>query len=67
MKKIFLYKKWNFLILLNNLITSGFSVYTKKILFLRFDINKFFFWVYSKKVKFQNKKVINFKKKFIWF
>lgn len=67
MKKIFLYKKWNFLILLNNLIISGFSVYTKKILFLRFDTNKFFFWVYSKKIKFQNVKVMRFKKKFIWF
>ena len=42
MKKVFLYKKWNFLVFLNNLVYSGFFAYKKKILFLRFDINKFY-------------------------
>lgn len=66
MKKIFLYKKWNFLILLNNLVFLGFFVYTKKIMFLRFDINNYFFWVYAKKLKIQNKKIWGLKKKFNW-
>lgn len=66
MKKLFLYKKWNILILLNNLMLTGFFIYTKKIIFLQYDTSKHFFWKYSKKVKFQNKWVINLKKKFGW-
>lgn len=64
MKKIFIYKKWNYIILLNNLINSGFFVYTKKIIFLHFDVNKFSFWLYTKKIKLQNKKILFLKKKF---
>lgn len=66
MKKIFLYKKWNFIVLLNNLINLGFFVYKKKIIFLNFDVNKYFFWVYSKKIKLQNLKILELKKKFIF-
>ena len=64
MKKIFIYKKWNYLILLNNLITLGNFSYTKKIVFLHFDVNKFYFWIYNKKIKLQNKKIVYLKKKF---
>ena len=60
-----IYKKWNLFILLNNLIYGGFFVYTKKIIFLRFDVNKFIFWVYSKRIKVQTKKIFNLKKKFL--
>lgn len=66
MKKIFLYKKWNFLVLLNNLVTSGFLIYQKKVLFLHFDVNKFFFWTYSKKLKFKNTKTVQLKKLVGW-
>ena len=61
-KYYFLYKKWNLLIFLNNLVISGFLVYNKKKLkFLRFDPNKFSFWVYSKKIKLQTKKILRLK------
>jgi len=64
MKNFVIYKKWNIVILLNNLVSNGFFVYTKKIIFLRFDVNKFSFWVYAKRVKLQTKKLLNLKKKF---
>lgn len=66
MKKLFIYKKWNFLIYLNNLVSSGLFIYSKKIIYLRFDISNFFFWVYSKKIKFKNKKIVDLKKRFNW-
>jgi hypothetical protein len=62
-----IYKKWNFLIFLNNLVFSGFYAYSKKIIYLRFDISNFYFWIYSKKIKFQNKKIMTLKKKFNWY
>ena len=49
------------LVLLNNLVNKGFFVFTKKIIFLRFDVNKFFFWVYSKKIKAQTVKISKLK------
>ena len=64
MKKIFIYKKWNMLILLNNLINVGFLIYKQKKNFLRFDVNKFYFWVYTKKIKLKNQKILKLKKKF---
>jgi hypothetical protein len=54
------------LVYLNNLVSNGFYVYTKKIIYLRFDINNFFFWVYTKKIKFKNKKVLGLRKRFNW-
>lgn len=45
---------------------AGFYVYSKKIIYLRFDISNFFLFIYSKKVKFQNKKIVDLKKKFNW-
>ena len=50
--------------MLNNLIVTGLYIYSKKIMHLKFDIINFFFWVYSKKVKFQNKKIVDLKKRF---
>lgn len=64
MKNFFIYKKWNMVVLVNNLVSNGFFVYTKKIIFLRFDVNKFSCWVYAKKVKLHTKKLFNLKKKF---
>ena len=64
MKKIFIYKKWNMLILLNNLINVGFLIYKQKKNFLRFDVNKFYFWVYTKKIKLKNQKILKLKRKF---
>ena len=64
MKKIFIYKKWNILILLNNLIISGFLSYKKKLIFLYFDTTNFIFWIYNKKIKIKKKKIVNFKKNF---
>jgi len=37
---------------------------TKKIVFLRFDVKKSFFWIYSKKIKNISKKILTFKKRF---
>ena len=65
MKNFFIYKKWNIFILLNNLVYNGFFAYTKKIIFLRFDINKFSFWVYVRKIKLQTKKLFNLKNFFL--
>ena len=64
MKKIFVYKKWNFLVLLNNFVLRGKSVYKKNIVYLHFDVNKFFIWVYNKKVQLQNTKILSLKKRF---
>lgn len=64
MKSFFLYRKWNFILFLNNLISFGFYTYSKKFLILKFDINQSLFWVYKKKSKFQNIKIINLKKRF---
>ena len=52
------------LILLNNLINVGFLIYKQKKNFLRFDVNKFYFWVYTKKIKLKNQKILKLKKKF---
>ncbi len=67
MKYIFLYRKWNFILFLNNVISLGFFVYNKKIISLRFEMNQIIFWVYKKKMKFQNLKIINLKKRFEFF
>lgn len=64
MRQLFIYKKWNWLLFLNNTIQMGFFTYTKKFISLRFDTNNFFFWIYKKKVKFQNIKLITLKKRF---
>ena len=64
MKKLFIYKKWNILILLNNLIVSGFLSFKKKLIFLYFDTTNFFFWVFTKKIKIKKIKIIVFKKNF---
>lgn len=66
MKASLIYKKWNFLLYLNNLVSSGFYVYSKKIIYLHFDTSNFFFWVYSKKIQFENKKIVGLKKRFNW-
>ena len=60
MKSIFLYKKWSLLILLNNLIISGFLSYQKKLIFLQFDTTNFFFWVYEKR-KIEGNKIVDLK------
>ena len=67
MKRIAIYRKWNFLVFLNGSISSGFFTYKKKIIALRFDSSFCFFWVYSKKIKFQNKKVLKLKTRFNFF
>lgn len=67
MKSIFLYRKWNFILFLNNAIGRGFFNYTKLFFSLRFETSQFVFWVYKKKIKFQNLKVVNLKKRFKFF
>jgi hypothetical protein len=64
MKKLYIYRKWNFILYLNGAINGGFFTYKKKILSLMFDTGKSFFWVYVKKSKFQNSKIIKLKKRF---
>lgn len=64
MKQIYIYRKWNFILYLNGSISAGFFTYKKKFISLRFDIGKSFFWLYTKKIKFQNYKVVKLKKRF---
>lgn len=63
MKKVFLYKRWSYLIFLNNLMMSGFFVFSKFFFFLHFDVKKSSFWVYSVTLKNLGSKILNFKKK----
>jgi len=67
MKVVLLYRRWNFILFLNNAIGLGFFTYNKKFLSLRFDTTQFICWLYKKKVKFQNFKIINLKKRFKFF
>lgn len=64
MKGLFFYRKWNFILFINNAIGIGFFTYNKKIITLKFEMNQFTFWVYKKKIKFTNSKVLNLKKRF---
>ena len=58
-----IYKKWNYIILLNNLILSGFTSFQKKILFLQFDFYKYSFYNYSKTISTNNDRIISIKNK----
>ena len=60
---MFLYKKWNFIILLNNLILNNFLTLQKKLFFLQFDIYKYYFYNFSKTTYFLNTRAIYFKNK----
>jgi len=48
----------------NNVINYGYFTYFKKFVILRFDTNQFNFWIYKKKKKFENLKIVNLKKRF---
>lgn len=67
MKTLFLYRKWNFILFLNNAINIGFFNYNKKIVALKFETNLFTFWIYKKRIKFQNFKIIGLKRRFKFF
>lgn len=58
-----IYKKWNYIILLNNLILSGFTTFQKKLLFLQFDFYKYSFYNYSKTTSTNNDRIISIKNK----
>lgn len=60
---MFLYKKWNYIVLLNNLIINGFLTLQKKIFFLQFDLYKYFFYNYSKTTSVLNTRIIALKNK----
>ena len=64
MKCLFLYRRWNFIMFFNNVINYGYFTYFKKFVILRFDTNQFNFWIYKKKKKFENLKIVNLKKRF---
>lgn len=49
-----IYKKWNYLIFLNNLTMINFGLNNQKLTFLKMDIYKKTHWIYKKKL-------INFK------
>jgi len=66
MKKNYLYKKWNFLTLLNKLVIAGFFIYTKKVVFLHFNINKILFFLYKKKKKYVNTRLEYLRKQYNW-
>lgn len=58
-----IYKKWNYIVLLNNLILYGFTSFQKKILYLQFDFYKYFFYNYSKITSVSNNRIIFLKNK----
>ena len=60
---MFLYKKWNFSILLNNLVINSFLTIQKKIYFLKFDIYKYYFYNYSRTTNVTNNRLILLKHK----
>lgn len=60
---MFLYKKWTFYLLLNNLVLSTSLILKKKVLVLNFDIYKYFFFNYSKATTVLNTRFISIKNK----
>jgi len=62
---MFLYKKWSFIILLNNLIINSFLTLQKKIVFLKFDIYKYYFFNYLKTTNIINSRIIVLKNRLI--
>jgi hypothetical protein len=60
---MFLYKKWTFCILLNNLVLNISSIIKQKVLVLNFDIYKYFFFNYSKATTIINTRFISIKNK----
>lgn len=62
---MYLYKKWNFIILLNNLILNSRLPILKKVFFLQFDIYKYYFYNFSKKTSFSNTRIVALKNKLI--
>lgn len=60
---MYLYKKWNFIIFLNNLVVHNFLIIQKKILFLKFDVYKYYFFNFSKETNIVNNRIINLKNK----
>jgi hypothetical protein len=59
----YLYKKWTFSILLNNLIINNFLIFQRKIWFLQFDFYKYYFYNFSKTTSFLNPRLITLKNK----
>jgi hypothetical protein len=60
---MFLYKKWSFNVLLNNLIITNFLNIQKKIFFLQFDFYKYYFFNFSKNTSFSNNRILFLKNK----
>ena len=60
---MFLYKKWTFITLLNNLIINNFLILQKKIFFLKFDIYKYPFFNFSKETNILTNRIIIIKNK----
>lgn len=67
MKSLFLYRKWNFILFLNNAVGVSLFSYNKKVTTVRFEMNQFAFWIYKKKIQFQNLKILNLKQRFRFF
>lgn len=45
-----IYKKWNYLIFLNNLIILNWSNINQKIIYLKLDLYKKKYWIYKKPI-----------------
>ena len=66
LNKLLLYKKWSYVVFLNNLIIKGFLCLNKKIRNLVFDLNKYSVFVYSPYFESKNTRVIGIKAKYSW-
>lgn len=60
-KMFLLYKKWNFILFLNNLVLSDFLAIQHKLYNLPFDFYKFYFFNYSKTTQNQQIKLLKIK------
>lgn len=58
-----LYKRWNYTLLLNNLIMNSYSTLQKTLIFLKIDLYKFFFFNYNKKTTVINLRALTIKNK----
>lgn len=62
----FLYKKWNFVLFLNNLVLSDLLSIQSKLFNLAFDFYKFYFFNYSKITQNQQIKLLKIKNYYNW-
>jgi len=61
-----LYKKWNYIVFFNGLVTLGIFILSKNILFSKLGLHSDLLWSFKKVIKVVDSKILNLKKKYIW-